>query len=208
MIVEEGIGKMDDTAKTLINNAYGGIQRIGRLVKDLMHVSQIERETMKMNFQAIDPVAYSEQIVKDFQKQAEIKGLYVKLDKPKKSLGKVSVDPDHLMEVYNNLIVNALKFTKQGGVTISLSEKKTGFVEVAIIDTGVGIPKQEISNLFTKFYQVDSSATREAEGTGLGLYISKKMIQMMGGDIRLESQLNKGSSFIFSLKKAQKNNNG
>lgn len=204
MIMDEGIGKIDNTAEKLVGNAYSGIQRLGRLVKDLMHVSQIERETMKMNMQNVNVVEYIEDVVKSFSAQASRRKLYVKFDRPKRKVSRVNIDPDRLNEVFNNLIGNALKFTKKGGITISVAERKNNFLEISVSDTGVGIPKQEISNLFSKFYQVDSSATREAEGTGLGLYISKKMIEMMGGEIWAESGLNKGSKFLFTVKKVSK----
>lgn len=207
MIVDEGIGKMDETGSKLVNNAYLGIQRIGRLVKDLMHVSQIERETMKMNMQKTDLGAYIEDVVKSFQGQAKAVDLYVRFDKPKRKISPVSIDPDRLSEVFINIIGNALKFTLKGGITIAVSEKKDGFCEVSISDTGVGMPKQELPKLFSKFYQVDSSHTREAQGTGLGLYISKKMIEMMGGKIWVESNIGKGSTFFFTVKKASLQDN-
>ncbi|NTU69642.1 cell wall metabolism sensor histidine kinase WalK [bacterium] len=206
MLVDEHIGTVDETAATLVGNAYGGIKRIGRLVKDLMNVSHIERGTMKMHFEDIDIVEYLDEVTKDYKAQADSLGLFVKLMKPGKNISKVSVDPDRLSEVINNLINNSLKFTKKGGITISLQDKKDNTVVVSVEDTGCGIPKSEIPNLFQKFYQVDSSATREAEGTGLGLYISKQMLEMMNSKIWIESKLDKGTTFYFSLNKAAKSN--
>ena len=204
MVVDEGIGKLDDTAKKIINNAYQGIKRISRLVSDLMNVSRIEKGTLKINLSEIDIVEFIDAVVKDFQFEAQSSELILSFKKPCRGMPHIVADPDRLREVLNNLIVNAIKFTKKGGVTLGVSEKKDGTAIVSVTDTGIGIPKENILKLFEKFYQVDSSATREAQGTGLGLYISKMIIEKMKGRIWVESKLGKGSTFYFSLPKVGK----
>ncbi len=199
MMVEEHIGKMDETALKLAGNAFKGIRRIARLVKDLMNVSRIERGAMKINLVEIEIEKAIESLIKDFQMDAQSLGLKLLFKKPAKRMPFVLADMDRLSEVLTNLIGNALKFTKSGGIILSVLEKRDGFVVVSVSDTGIGIPKENLEKLFDKFYQVDSSATREAEGTGLGLYISKTIIEMMGGKIWVESKPGKGSIFSFSL---------
>lgn len=199
MIVDENIGKLDDTATKIVGNAYQGIKRISRLVKDLMNVSRIEKGTLKINPSEIEIDKFIENIVKDFQVEAQSNGLNIVFKKSKRNVSPVFTDSDRLSEVLNNLIVNAIKFTKKGGVTLAVSEKQDNTVVVSVADTGIGISKENIPKLFEKFYQVDSSATREAQGTGLGLYISRMIIEMMGGKIWVESKLGEGSTFNFSL---------
>ena len=113
-------------------------------------------------------------------------------------------DPNRLRQILNNLLNNALKFTEQGGVTLSAEElamtDETIEVRFSISDSGIGISKSEQAKLFRTFSQVDGSITREYGGTGLGLVISKQLVQMMGGMIMVESQKGKGSQFSFTLK--------
>lgn len=113
-------------------------------------------------------------------------------------------DPNRLKQILNNLLNNALKFTEHGGVTLTvrelvLSEETIG-VKFTISDSGIGISEQDQAKLFRNFSQVDGSITRKYGGTGLGLVISKQLVQMMGGAITVESQKGKGSTFSFSLK--------
>ncbi|HLA49120.1 MAG TPA: ATP-binding protein, partial [Candidatus Saccharimonadales bacterium] len=108
------------------------------------------------------------------------------------------VDPNRLREVLQNLIDNAIKYTPQGTITISLTGDNST-VQLQVSDTGGGIPEEDIPHLFQKFYRVDSSMTRSIGGTGLGLYISRKLIEMYNGHIWVESQLGKGSTFFINL---------
>jgi len=113
-------------------------------------------------------------------------------------------DPNRLKQILNNLLNNALKFTEHGGVTLSAGAiartDETIEVKFSISDSGIGISEQDQAKLFRTFSQVDGSITRKYGGTGLGLVISKQLVQMMGGTIKVESQKGKGSAFSFSLK--------
>lgn len=199
MMVEEKIGKMDATAEKLAGNAFQGIKRISRLVKDLMNISRIERGAMKITPTSFDLIDFINNLIKEFQDEFTSAELKLEFKKPNKASLNIYTDQDRIGEVLTNLIGNAIKFTKAGRITISLAEKKEGFVVISVSDTGIGIPKENISQLFDKFYQVDSSATREAQGTGLGLYISKTIVEMLGGKIWVESKLGEGSIFYFSI---------
>jgi signal transduction histidine kinase len=107
-------------------------------------------------------------------------------------------DSGRITQCLMNLAGNSLKFTKTGKVEISV-EQKDGLLTYRVSDTGIGIPADKIANLFTEFKQTDASIASEYGGTGLGLSISKKFIEMQGGRIWVESEIGKGSSFIFEL---------
>ena len=130
--------------------------------------------------------------------------MHVGDDIPKYLIG----DELRLTQIFNNLISNAVKFTTIGHVAVeaSLIREEDDFVELffMVVDTGIGIAKENMDKLFKKFSQVDASTTRRFGGTGLGLSISKKLVELMGGDIKVESEVGKGSSFSFNviLKKA------
>jgi signal transduction histidine kinase len=119
----------------------------------------------------------------------------------KKAIGRnlnVRADREMIREVLNNLTENAVKFTSKGGVSISI-DYDNEFATVNIEDTGMGMPKEGQKHLFEKFYRVDNTATREVGGTGLGLYITRSIVETFGGRIWVDSEFKKGSKFHFTI---------
>lgn len=110
----------------------------------------------------------------------------------------MTADKEKVREVLYNLIENGLKFTQEGGVSISITYDKD-FATVCVADTGIGISADGQQHIFEKFYRVDNTATRETRGTGLGLFITRSLIEVSGGQIWLESQGGKGTKFYFTL---------
>jgi anti-sigma regulatory factor (Ser/Thr protein kinase) len=108
------------------------------------------------------------------------------------------IDQDQLREVLNNLIDNAIKYTRTGNVTIDVTGDQ-GNISVSITDTGIGVPPEDVAHLFQKFYRVDNSDTREIGGTGLGLYISRRLIESNNGHIGVNSDYGKGSTFFITI---------
>lgn len=113
------------------------------------------------------------------------------------------VDPDHFREITANLIENAIKYTKQGEVVVDVTGDSSKVV-VSVMDSGLGIPAEDVPHLFQKFYRVDNSATREIGGTGLGLYLSRRLAESMSGDLRVESEYGKGSTFFLEIPRISK----
>jgi signal transduction histidine kinase len=116
----------------------------------------------------------------------------------------VRVDPDRLREVVTNLFDNAVKYTESGKISIGLTGDDN-VVQVYVRDTGRGIPKEDIPHLFQKFYRVDNTDTRTIGGTGLGLFISRKIIELYNGRIWVESEQGKGSTFFINLPRLSRN---
>jgi signal transduction histidine kinase len=117
------------------------------------------------------------------------------------SLASVKGDQEKLTQVVMNLLNNAIKFTPRSGKIVIKARELNGQVEVKVSDTGIGIPAEDLDKVFDKFYQVDSTLTRETGGTGLGLAICKGLIEAHNGRIWAESELGKGSTFVFTLEK-------
>jgi signal transduction histidine kinase len=134
--------------------------------------------------------------------EAEKKNLKLDLDVTT-NLPAVRTSRLYLEEIMQNFITNAIKYTKIGGVTLSGHQTKEGVV-VAIKDTGIGISKSDQRHIFEKFYRSEDYRTRESSGTGLGLYISKKLAEKMNITIKFESRLNHGSTFILVFKNPSK----
>jgi signal transduction histidine kinase len=108
------------------------------------------------------------------------------------------VDPDRIREVITNVFDNAVKYTPEGKVSLAITGNEE-VVQIRVIDTGPGIPASDVSHLFQKFYRVDNSATRSIGGTGLGLFICKKIVELYRGTIWAESEVGKGSTFFINL---------
>ena len=176
-------------------------ERLINLVNDMLNVSRIEAGRIEINPESVDLISLARDIVDEaYQSKAPEKNIHITLLEEK--VPKVFADPEKLREVFLNLLGNAVKFTTSGG-TISIkffTDGKT--LETSIKDTGIGISKEDLGRLFTKFGKLESSyvALSSSGGTGLGLYISKNLIELMHGKIWATSEgLNKGSTFTLSL---------
>lgn len=191
--------------KEMVDDIHESSIRLIKIVNDFLNVSRLEQNRLEFKLTQVNLLNLLKDVVNEYKLSLDDK-LYLNIDEPKTKIPDVLADPDRLREVIINLIGNSIKFTKVGGVTISL-EANDKFINVYVKDTGAGIPVQNQSLLFHKFQQAGSSIlTRDtAHGTGLGLYISKLMIEGMGGMIKLENSTeNVGSTFMFSVPLANK----
>lgn len=190
----------EETKREMLDIILRNIDRQTNLVNDLLDLSRIEsgRMELKIGSVSLDSViADSIESVKQAASEGDIK-LNVELSE---SLASVKGDREKLTQVVINLLNNAIKFTPRSGEIIIKARELNGQVEVKVSDTGIGIPTEDLDSVFNKFYQVDSTLTREAGGTGLGLAICKGIIEAHNGRIWAESELGKGSTFVFTLDK-------
>lgn len=174
-------------------------ERLINLVNDMLNVSRIESGSIEINPSSFDMLTLVKEVIDEVKPKAEERQLQLLILDEK--IPPVFADVDKIHEVLLNLVGNAMKFTTPGGL-IEISFFCDGkVVETVVRDTGVGISKEDQSKLFKKFSRLDNSyvAISMSGGTGLGLYISKRLIDLMHGRIWVESELNKGSKFIFSL---------
>lgn len=181
---------------------YQQINFLASMINDLSTLSRAERG-VGAHIEVIDTEKLAHDLFLKYQKQTEEKGLALNLDIAN-NLHKVETSRLYLEEILQNLIVNAIKYTKEGSVTISIKNSKNS-VCFAIKDTGIGISKKEQGKIFGKFYRSEDYRTRETGGTGLGLYVSEKLAQKINTKIQIASRLNFGSTFYFSLPKVKKN---
>lgn len=199
---------IDDKARMFLEKAHESTQHLGRLFQDLLTVSRSEDGRLAPKPTVVDIVTFTKEIVDSLMPKAQGKGLFL-VFKPNsggteegtKTVSPVFysyIDQDQLREVLNNLVDNAIKYTKQGNVTIDITGDDAN-ITVGVTDTGIGVPPEDVPHLFQKFYRVDNSDTREIGGTGLGLYISRRLIESNNGHIGVNSEFGKGSTFYITI---------
>ncbi len=199
MILEGRYGKVNMTVKKKIKNVFSSVERLGILVNTLLNLSRIESGRVEMNPEKESLEEIVEGIVKELKYNAENKGISLEYKKPKKKIPKILLDRGKIKESIINVIDNAIKYTYKGKVIVSLEKKKSEVI-IKVKDTGAGMTKKEIKNLFTSFTRGSGGKRLYTEGTGLGLYISKKFIDLHKGKIWAESEgKEKGSTFYIQL---------
>lgn len=172
---------------------------LSNLLNDLIDISMIESGEMRMSFRYFDINEYLSDLVEEFKYTAEEKGLNLSyLPAPGKLM--LFGDRTKLRQAMVNLIQNAIKYTEKGKVEI-LVEEEAGYGKIIIRDTGIGIPEDDLTRIFERFYRVDKARSRSEGGTGLGLAIVKHIIEAHNSKILVKSKLNSGSEFSFRLKK-------
>jgi signal transduction histidine kinase len=169
-------------------------KQLDELVGDMLDVSRIEQGRMKIDLQNINPIETLADVVSGFVPVAKNKGLTLAF-KHNLSLQKIAVDPARFRQVMVNLIGNAIKYTPTGEVKVN-AEPKENSIEFRISDSGIGISSEDQKKLFQKFQRISSTETSEIRGTGLGLWITKQIVEQMGGAISVESIKGVGTHFI------------
>jgi PAS domain S-box-containing protein len=208
LIENEKLCKIDGKAQEYAEKARNTALSMSTLVKNLLAVTKIEEgkvQTNVTNFSIHDLIA---EVVEVMGPSAKNRNLYLRVvESPdqkivgERAIGrslKVTADREQIREVLYNLVENGLKFTTDGGVSLSIAYDKD-FATVCVVDTGMGIPADGQKHIFEKFYRYDNTATREVGGTGLGLFITRSIVEMFGGSIWLESQVGKGTRFYFTI---------
>jgi two-component system phosphate regulon sensor histidine kinase PhoR len=176
-------------------------ERLGRLIADLMTLSQIELKRTKFQFAAYEINELIADCVDSVIPIAEKKDIEISME-PAPRKAEVFCDSEAVHQIISNLLDNAIKYTPQGGqITVGAFQRPTdpAHYEIFVRDTGIGIPPDDLPRLFERFYRVDKARSRELGGTGLGLAIVKHLVQSQGGEVRVSSEVNKGSTFSFTL---------
>lgn len=210
------VATVDDRARDFLEKAHSSTKHLGQLFQDLLTSAKAEDGRLTSHPKVVEVGAYLEQLAHDLRFTAEKKHLEMEFILGSDATTSVSstgsnstlasirplyyvtVDPDRFREVITNLFDNACKYTDSGKISLGLTGD-TSVVQLYIRDTGAGIPAEDIPHLFQKFYRVDSSATRTVGGTGLGLFICRKIIELYQGHLWVESTFGSGSTFYINL---------
>ncbi len=201
------VGMADLLAETSLTTEQAGyVQRFSRaannlleLINDILDFSKIEAGHLELEAIDFDLPDLVENTAELMAVRAQAKGLELILDIRQGVPNIVMGDPTRLRQILLNLIGNAIKFTEQGEVTIRVEATEPGLVRFEVLDTGIGIPEDKVGSIFDSFTQVDSSTTRKYGGTGLGLSICKRLVELMGGDIEVNSIVGTGTTFGLTI---------
>jgi len=204
---------IDARAKSFLEKAHENTQHLGQLFQDLLDITKAEDGRLKNEPVVLDATEFARDIWEGLKPKAENKGLEYVFMPDHNATGEKTIVPvffihadrDHLHEVLNNLFENAIKYTPSGTVAVNVTGDNDS-VQISVKDSGIGIPAEDLPHLFQKFYRVDNSETREINGTGLGLFLSRKLTESIGGKLTVESEYKKGSVFTVKLPRITREN--
>jgi signal transduction histidine kinase/DNA-binding response OmpR family regulator/ligand-binding sensor domain-containing protein len=192
----------EEKLKHMLSIAGKNGMRLQELVEQVLDVTRLDSGTIKPNFESLDILEYLNLITESFQSQTIKKGVALTSELPAGTVI-IMADKDKVQKIVVNLISNALKFTLKGGsILVSLNDKKEE-VELKITDTGIGIEADRLSLIFDRFHSNDRSDLKSGDGLGIGLHLTKELVDLHHGNITVESELGKGSTFTVVLPKMQ-----
>jgi two-component system phosphate regulon sensor histidine kinase PhoR len=198
-------GAMEDkeTAKSFLQIIYDESERLNRLILDILELSKIESKRVPVNFSPVELHSFLHKTLAMMQKQAEKKGIALQAEVQEELY--IEADEDRLRQIFLNLISNGINYTPEGGLVkvkaeaLPASGEAEEKIRFTVSDTGIGIPKKNLSRIFERFYRVDQARSRSSGGTGLGLSIVKHLVELHRGTITVESKVGAGSRFIIEL---------
>ncbi|MBP2017757.1 signal transduction histidine kinase/CHASE3 domain sensor protein/DNA-binding transcriptional MerR regulator [Symbiobacterium terraclitae] len=199
LVLAETVGPLQEQQREFLNVVSRNTSRLANLINDLLDIQRIESGRMPLNLTPTSLSQVVSQVAETFRVQAEQKGLSFTVNLPEGGEPLIQADPDRLTQIVSNLVSNAVKYTREGGVTITVSADGDR-VELSVADTGIGISPSDQKRIFEKFYRAEHPYVREVGGTGLGLPIVRTMVEEHGGELRLESEPGKGSRFTVTFR--------
>ena len=196
------LGDLTPEQRNMVSMMERNTQNLIELVNDLLDASKLESGTMRLDLATIELRGLVDELREQMQPLAAEKEITLEEDVPA-ALPPLRADRAKLRRVLVNLISNALKFTPRGGRVRVTAAPEAGAVRVSVTDTGVGIAPDDLRDIFDKYAQARSRATRSEKGTGLGLYITRQLVELHGGRIEVHSEVGKGSTFSFTIPVAE-----
>jgi signal transduction histidine kinase len=198
-MLSEMYGPVTEKQRSRLEIALASINEETRLVENLLDLVRIQENRVTLDLEYGDVADIVRSVIQVFEYDVDRKRIELRADLPAGDTLRTRLDRGKVKQVLTNLISNAIKFTpERGTITVSASSDEN-WVKVQVRDTGIGIPADEQARVFDRFYQVDSSLTRRVGGTGIGLSIVKEYVEMHSGEVGVQSELGKGSTFTFTL---------
>ncbi|MCX9083139.1 MAG: ATP-binding protein [Candidatus Methanoperedens sp.] len=198
LLKKKEFGELNEVQKKYIDNIHVSGNNLLMIINDILDLSKVEADKIDLSFEKMsiaDVINISIAIVKDFAKQKKIQ-VITEIDP---ELDFIEADRDRIRQVLFNILNNAIKFSKPMGIVTLTARKEGDMAQISVSDIGIGIKEEDIGRLFKEFEQLDKGASRQYGGTGLGLVISKKLIELHGGKIWVKSRYGEGTIFTFTL---------
>jgi len=198
VLIERMFGELNDKQDDYLKDIHSSGKHLLSLINDILDLSKIEAGRMELEITAFDAAAALASAMTLLRERAQRHSIALTLDADPQ-LGEIRADERKFKQIILNLLSNAVKFTPDGGRIEVRGRMAHGTLEVAVSDSGIGIANEDQEAVFDEFRQVGRPGTSKQEGTGLGLALTKRFVELHGGSIRLESALGKGSTFTFTL---------
>lgn len=184
--------------KTFLDRAYVSNERQEQTVERLIDLSNIEQGNIDVNLEKINLDTILREVVHTWHAEAHQKGIRIKFIFPRFAVQAVYADEQLTRRVFNNLVGNAVKYTQTGSISVKIVDKQT-YVSAYVVDTGPGITPELQKKVFHKFIRGENTLTETTQGSGLGLYLARRFVELMGGEIKLKSEVGKGTAFKVTL---------
>lgn len=193
--------ELADSQKELAATGLAAANNLMKIIEGLLSVTKIEEGKFGYNFQEVDLVSFLQSAITQVEPVAREYGVKVFMESPSETSIAAAIDAEKMSLVMANLLENAIQYNVPNGQVVISAERRADspFIQVNVADTGIGIPQEDVSKLFTKFFRAENARTKITGGSGLGLYIVKNIIRRHGGQVWAESTLGRGSIFHFTL---------
>lgn len=200
LLISGDMGDLTTEQKTFLMKAYESNDRMISLVNDMLGADRIESGKTRYAFQPVQLADVVDNVLFELLPQANAKGVSMQLASGHADMPKVKADPEKLRAVFQNLLENSIKYSRTGGtIEIGMEQTPQSEVRVSIKDDGIGIPKEQQKNIFERFFRAQNAIKLETDGSGLGLFIVKSIIERHGGHVTFESTEGHGVTFYFTL---------
>ena len=199
MLIDEDLGKLTQEQKEFLQRGYKTNENMIGLVRDLLDATRIEQGKFGYEFIPTDFITYIRKFLEEYKIQADSHKVSVVLQDSVEKVPPLNIDKLKMDLVFHNLIDNAIKYSSPGSKVVIFVKPIAEYTEITVADQGVGIPKHQMDRMFTKFFRGDNVVRMETEGSGLGLFIVRNIVKNHGGDIRVESEENRGTKVIFTI---------
>jgi signal transduction histidine kinase len=198
VLLERLFGELNEKQDDYLKDIHASGKHLLQLINDILDLSKVEAGRMELDLAAFDVPAAISNATTLIRERAQRHGIALSLDADPQ-LGEIAADERKFKQIMLNLLTNAVKFTPDGGQVTVSARRAAGELVVAVHDTGIGIAAEDQQAVFEEFRQVGRSYTNKQEGTGLGLALTRKFVELHGGRIWLESEPGKGSTFTFTI---------
>ena len=199
MLLNGDMGLLNNDQKTFLMKSYESNTRMITLVNDMLVADGIQSGRVHYGFKHTDIIDLMDNVLFDVNPVASKKNISIKYKSKFENLPQVYVDPETMRAVVQNLLENAIKYTIEGGKIMIDVENDGNNLTISIADNGIGIPNEQQKNVFNKFFRASNAIKQETDGSGLGLFIAKSIVEKNGGRIWFESSEGQGSTFYFTL---------